>query len=286
MRRRFFALCCSLIFLFLISAPIDGAEERAVINFDTPICLKVNDTYIKLDAEPFLHQGTTFVPIRFVSEAIGADSVTWDAKNNKANIILESKNIELTAGSNYAYVNGQKVKTEQSVKLVKDRTYVPVRFVSENLGCDVNWDGKSYTVNIYKSGVNVPSYLVGNRGYSDDEIYWLSKIINAESAGEPMKGKIAVGNVVLNRVESSLFPNTIYGVIFDRNYGVQFSPVLDGSIYKTPLGDSVIAAKRALRGETEAGRSLYFLNPKKATSNWIINNRIFHKTIANHDFYL
>ncbi len=286
MRRRFFAICCSLVFMFLMSAPIESAEERAVINFDTPICLRVNDTYLKLDSEPFLYQGTTFVPIRFVSEAIGADSVKWDAQNKKATIVLGNKNIELTVGSNYAYVNGKKVKTTQSVRLVNNRTYVPVRFVSENLGCTVNWDSSSYTVNIYKAGASVPAHLKTNRGYSDDEIYWLSKIINAESAGEPMQGKIAVGNVVLNRVESNLFPNTIYGVIFDRNFGVQFSPVLDGGIYKTPLGDSVIAAKRALRGEKTAGASLYFLNPKKASSSWIINNRIFHKTIANHDFYL
>ena len=101
-----------------------------------------------------------------------------------------------------------------------------------------------------------------------------------------MKGKIAVANVVLNRVQSNLYADNIYDVIFDTNYGVQFTPVLNGSIYNVPLGDSIIAAKRALNGESHAGKSLYFLNPKTAQSFWIVNNRIFYKSIGNHDFYL
>lgn len=101
-----------------------------------------------------------------------------------------------------------------------------------------------------------------------------------------MIGKIAVANVVLNRVKSPLFANNIYDVIFDRNYGVQFTPILNGTIYNTPLGDSVVAAKRALRGENYASESLYFLNPRIATSSWIINNRTFFRRIGNHDFYL
>ncbi len=284
MRRKILALLCCVICAVTASAYVGAAKEEN-INFDTPICLTVNNSYLKMDSEPFLFDGLTFVPIRFVSEALGAE-VDWNTGKNSAIINDGKTKIELPVGKKYAYVGGKKVSVGHSVKLVNDRTYVPVRFVSENLGCDVGWDSSSYTVEIFKDGVTVNESLIGERGYNDDEIYWLSKIIHAESRGEPMQGKIAVGNVVLNRVASSMFPNTIYGVIFDRNHGTQFSPILDGSIYQTPLGDSVIAAKRALRGETEAGRSLYFLNPRIATSSWIIKNRVFHKTIANHDFYL
>lgn len=286
MYRKLFVLICCLASVLAFSFAAGATEERSTVTFDTPICLTVNGTYLAMDTEPFLYNGTTFVPIRFVSEALGADRVDWDSSSRTAVIRDADTTIELTAGKKTAMINGKRVSVGQSVKLVNDRTYVPVRFVSENLGCEVTWDRGSYTVEVLKDGVSVPAYLVGERGYNDDEIYWLSKIIHAESQGEPMQGKIAVGNVILNRVESSLFPNTIYGVIFDRQYGVQFSPVLDGTIYQTPLGDSVIAAKRALRGETEAGASLYFLNPRTATSSWIINNRTYHKTIANHDFYL
>ena len=119
-----------------------------------------------------------------------------------------------------------------------------------------------------------------------DEIFWLGRIIEAESSGEPASGKVAVGNVILNRVKSNEFPNTIYTVIFDRTHGVQFEPIMNGSIYNTPSAESMISAKRALRGENIAGNSLYFLNPRTAANSWISNNRPYYMTIHNHDFYL
>ena len=160
-----------------------------------------------------------------------------------------------------------------------------MRFVSENYDSDVSWDEKYYRVLIKKDGVKVPSRLKDNT-YNHDEVYWLSKIIHAEADGESEKGLIAVGNVVLNRVASKLFPNTIYGVIFDKKGGVQFEPVMNGSIYKTPSYKSISAAKKALSGVNTAGKSLYFLNPRIAQSSWIVKNRKFYKSIGNHDFYM
>ncbi len=274
-----------MLFCMLGFTP-QNTSASSDITFDTPITLTVNKTLIKTDTEPFLYQGTTFVPIRFVSEALGADSVEWDKSSQTAVIKSEGKTIHLPKGKNGGYVNGNYVPVPSGIQLVNDRIYVPVRFVSEQLDCGVNWVYETYTVDIEKEGVVVPADMIGKRSYTDDEIYWLSKIIHAESQGEPMKGKIAVGNVVLNRVKSKDYPNSIYGVIFDRNHGVQFSPVLNGTIYHTPYGDSIIAAKRALSGENHAGRSLFFLNPTIAESFWIPNNRTYYTTIANHDFYL
>jgi len=124
------------------------------------------------------------------------------------------------------------------------------------------------------------------KDYTKNDILWLTRLIEAESAGEPFAGKIAVGNVVMNRVESNEFPDNIYDVIFDKKYGIQFQPAANNTIINTPSNDSVIAGNIALRNENIAGESLYFLNPKIATNFWIIKNRIFYKTIYNHDFYL
>ncbi len=278
--------CVLFVILLILLQNIMPATAKADINFDTPITMTVNKTLIRMDTEPFLYEGTTFVPIRFVSHAIGADEVTWDEKTATALIRYGAKTIQLPKDKQYALVNGKKVSVPEGTKLVSNRIYVPVRFVSEQLGCQVDWVKETYTVNIQKPGVTVPEELVGYRSYTDDEIYWLSKIIHAESRGEPMRGKIGVGNVILNRVKSKDYPNTIYGVIFDRKHGVQFSPVLDGSIYHTPYGDSVIAAKRALSGENVVGASLFFLNPITATNHWIPNSRPFYTAIANHHFYL
>ena len=121
--------------------------------------------------------------------------------------------------------------------------------------------------------------------YDADEVYWLSRIISAEAKGEPMKGQIAVGNVVLNRVRSSAYPNTIYGVIFDRKHGTQFSPVSFGTIYQKPTASAEIAAKICLEGYSLSEDILFFLNPRASTNFWIVKNRPFAFTIGNHDFY-
>ncbi len=268
--------------LILTSAPVSATSDIEKI----PITMTVNDTLIQMDTRPFLYKGVTFVPVRFVSQAIGAENVYWEEETDTAVIQHETKTIRLSKGKKGGYVNGRYVPVEEGIQLIDDRVFVPVRFISENLDCRVDWIYDTYTVNIVKAGVTVPASLVGKRSYTDDEIYWLSRIIHAESQGEPMRGKIAVGNVVLNRVKSKDYPNTIYGVIFDRKHGVQFSPVLNGTIYHRPFGDSIIAAKRALEGENVVGNSLFFLNPTISQSFWIVDNREYFMTIANHDFYL
>ncbi len=284
MKKRLFSLL--LIVLCIVAVPTARMEAVENRKFETPITLTVNKTLVDMDTDPFLYRGTTFVPIRFVSGALGAETIRWNGATSTATIICSGKEIALTKGKDTALVNGKTVKVAEGVIIYDDRLFVPVRFVTENLDCQVNWIFDTYTVDIQKDGVRVPGEYIGSRAYTDDEIYWLSKIIHAESQGEPMAGKVAVGNVILNRVESRDYPNTIYGVIFDRKNGVQFSPVLDGSIYQKPLGDSVIAAKLALEGEEIAGRSLFFLNPKTAQSNWIVKNRPYYMTIRNHEFYL
>ena len=94
-----------------------------------------------------------------------------------------------------------------------------------------------------------------------------------------------MNNVVMNRVRSPLYPNTIYGVIFDRRYGTQFSPVSFGTIYNTPSSRSVIAAKLVLDGAVISNDVLFFMNPRLSTTNWIAENRPYAFTIGRHDFY-
>lgn len=122
--------------------------------------------------------------------------------------------------------------------------------------------------------------------YSDDDLYWLSRIIYAEARGESYAGKVAVGNTVLNRVSSSEFPNTVAGVVFDTKYGVQYTPAANGTIYNTPDAESVNAAKDALNGVNYVGDSLYFYNHNTAPNAWASKNRPYYTTIGNHTFHL
>ena len=123
-------------------------------------------------------------------------------------------------------------------------------------------------------------------GSSTADVYWLARIIEAEAGGESYTGKVAVGNIILNRVYSKDFPNTIYNVIFEYYGNIpQFSPVADGTIYNTPSEESVNAAKDALNGVRPVGNSTYFFNPNKAAGSWIVKNKNYVSTIGGHVFY-
>lgn len=276
----------ALIFFIICSFFPSQSVHAADISSAAPVCVTVNGHYVKADHPAFLENGYTMIPIRAVSDALCADSVLWNSADNSATIHKDGSQLKISKNSRDAWVNGKKVRLDTAAVIRNDRFFVPLRFVAETFGVSVSWDSTSYTAKLTAPGISVPSHMIGSRGYSDKDLYWLSRIIHAESAGEPMKGKIAVANVVLNRVESPLFDNNIYDVVFDRKYGVQFTPTANGTVYNTPTGDSIAAAKRALLGENTAGESLYFLNPTISTSFWIVNNRTFYMSIGNHDFYL
>ena len=271
-----------LVFLFVLGTVYVPTYAKS--EFFAPVCLTVNGDYVNSQNRGYLKSGVTMVSLRDFGDIFRAN-VGWNEKNSTATVTTPTKSIAVTKNKNTATVNGKSVALDSGAAIVKDRIFVPLRFLSEALGAKVTWDEETITAHITSSAAAVPVHLQGNVPYTKDELYWLSRIVSAESSGEPDNGKVAVANVVLNRVENSDFPNTIYGVIFDRQYGVQFTPIADGSIYKTPTTNSVIAAKRALLGEDVSRQCLYFLNPKTATNSWIIKNRKFYKTIGNHDFY-
>ena len=116
-------------------------------------------------------------------------------------------------------------------------------------------------------------------------ILLVAAMIYREANMEPWEGKVAVGNVILNRVESPLFPDTVYDVIFDTRFGVQFSPAETGGIYCEPDDEAVIAAKLCLDGASVAGGSLYFVNPDIGADGWFKETKTFVATIGDHDFY-
>ena len=159
--------------------------------------------------------------------------------------------------------------------------YVPVRSIAKALSLGVEWSPKRQ---VRLSGSPRP-LVHADHYYKTDDVYWLSRIISAESRGEPLLGQVAVGNVVLNRMRHKDYPNTIYSVIFDKKYGVQFSPVANGSIYAAPSYNSVLAAKICLEGVSVSDKMLFFMEPNKSTSSWIYKNRPYAFSIGNHHFF-
>lgn len=116
---------------------------------------------------------------------------------------------------------------------------------------------------------------------NDDELYLLAKIIFAEAGNQPYEGMVAVGNVVLNRVESSNFPNTIKRVIYQKG---QFSPVSNGSINKKPSSKAIEAAREVLKGTQVVDSGvMFFYNPDISTSRWIFTRKVVFK-VGDHVF--
>ena len=115
----------------------------------------------------------------------------------------------------------------------------------------------------------------------NDDFTLLCRMISAEARGEPYTGQVAVGAVILNRVDHPSFPNTVAGVLFQPG---AFSPVADGQFYKVTITDSARrAAQDALNGWDPTGGAIYFYNPAKSTSKWIFSRPVV-LTIGEHVF--
>ncbi len=252
------------------------------------ISIKIDGQVVSTDQYPYIENARTFVPIRFIAENLGAN-VSWNNSSQEAILEYEDKNIKLPVYSSTANINGSFVDLDAPINIYNSRTFVPVRFIAETFNCSVNWDSYNYVVDIKTKGY-IPSHedvvKANTPKYSSEDLYWLSRLVEAESQGEPYEGQLGVANVIVNRKNSNLFPNNIKGVIFDDNYGIQYTPVANGRIYNTPSNISIQAAKQALEGHNNISTCLYFLNPRKASNNWIVWNRSYYKSIQNHDFYL
>ncbi len=232
--------------------------------------------------DSYIENGITYVSVRDFTEHYDGYTVDWDDKAKTAIVRGTDLDAKVYQGQPYLIANGR-VLTRDGINRNKvGRVYAPVTELAEMLTAKVEWNPATKQVTVTGGGQALRS---ADAFYNPEDLYWLSRIISAESRGESFMGKCAVGNVVLSRRASSQFPNTVKDVIFDTKFGVQFSPISDGSIYNEPTSESVMAAKAVLDGFVKVDGALYFLNPRTATNSWIIKNRRFCTRIGNHDFY-
>jgi len=255
-------LLCGLLAAAALCLPAKAAR---------PVAVQVDG--VPLETSAYVEDGTAYVPLRDLLDALGGWTVWWDSATSTARAVSDENQLTADPDGGTLTVNGQRYPC--LVDVVKGRTYAPLRLTAEALGGSVAWDP-------WLDGAAVTS---AGAVYDAMDYYWLSRIICAESGGEALEGQIAVGNVVLNRVESPDFPDSVPEVIFDMENGVQFEPVENGTVENEPTELSQEAARRALEGENTAGTSLYFFAPALSQGTWIASNRSYQQTIGCHRFY-
>ena len=126
---------------------------------------------------------------------------------------------------------------------------------------------------------SVPSQT-GTNGFSESDVYLLARTIYAEGRGEPYTGQVAIGAVIMNRIRSPKFPNTVSGVVYQKH---AFTAVSDGQINLTPNDTAMKAARDAINGWDPSGGALYYYNPAVATSSWIFDRQTI-TVIGRHVF--
>ncbi len=272
-RRLLWLFFCILAITAILALPTGAASD------DIPISPENGRT-----VQGKLIDSTTYIPLRRFADLMGGAEIEWNEKTRTASVSVPSRSLELTVPQGKAYIvaNGRYFHAPTGIRNVGGSLYVPIRPLAKAYSLELTWSNATRSVALRETGKRLAS---GASFYDADDVYWLSRIINAEAGAEPFDGKLAVGNVILNRVRSKMYPNTIYGVIFDRKYGTQFSPVSFGTVYNKPNNDSIIAAKLCLEGYTLSDSILFFMNPRLSTTNWIAENRPFAFTIGRHDFY-
>lgn len=269
-KRALRAALCFLICLTLITGQAAAA--------DGGIRVSVDGSILETEVPGEIYQQVTYVhywPILLKLDP----NATADWGKDGAVIQAAGLTLHIRPGSRYLEANGRYLYLNYGVRMRDGICMIPATALAWALGGSACWDS---TGEVMKISTGDDPILSGEQVYSPEDVYWLSRIIYAESGNQSLEGKIAVGNVILNRVSSATFPNTVYDVIFQRN---QFSPVKSGGIYHSPNAESVIAAKICLEGTNLVKNAVYFINPRLSPNSWASRNCVHITTIGAHSFF-
>lgn len=228
------------------------------------------------NAKVLYRKGLAYVPLRNCSQALCPD-LTFLWENNIASLSSVELSVTVDPEKTYVIANGRCLYLADGVLLEQGIIYLPAKMIATIFNATYIHDSNTQSI-YFRSGNG--AILSADEFYNSDDLYWLSHIIHAESGNQPLAGKIAVGNVVLNRVADPAFPNTIYDVVFQKN---QFTPTRTGTINLTPNEESVIAAKLCLEGAVVLPTALFFNHIK--SSSWAAKHKTYIATIGGHAFY-
>ncbi|MDE6922853.1 MAG: cell wall hydrolase [Oscillospiraceae bacterium] len=211
----------------------------------------------------------------------GADAAGTPAETPvPANAVMDDLDLLAVEGEQYLVANGRYLYAEDGLIQLNGCVAAPIRVLAKVFNVSVDFDAENEVVLLAHQPDAQPYLDAGWETYDNDILYWLARIINAESGNQSLEGKIAVGNVVMNRLHNPRFPDSIYEVLFQKN---QFTPAATGSIYREPNEESVAAAKMVMDGAQVMPNALFF--NAAGLRSYASRTRTYVATIGDHAFY-
>lgn len=275
------------------SLEIQQSEEEDVDQIpaeeEAPLILPEGGVYLVLNNEDLILENyarrigdNTYVPVRDFFTAMGC-TVTWDAAAGKIRITRgEELEGELIPGSRLAKFNGRCWYMADACVNLEYMNMIPLRDAAKVFNAAVTWDEATQTASLSGYGLLEP----GGTFYDQEDLLWIARIVRHESGNQILDGKVAVANVILNRMSNPGFPNTAEEVIFDTRTGVQFVTRESTKIYIEPSEECFLAAKLAMEGYETAPDCLYFASNRVAKRCWAGRNRPTFGVIGGHTFFL
>ena len=316
-RKLFSTLLCAFALLLLMGAaeePVTAElvlaqEESAAVmdsetlETDNTIQFEVNgeaqsdeaaqpavttDELVLIDGQPapieigrIQGEGTTYVSLAGMAKALDESvAVAWDGSTGTVTVTTANLTMTARLGDHYVIANGRYLYVAERVGQSNGTIMVPMSVVTEAFDAKLSWDAAAGKILVQRGS---GALMSGDAFYNQDDLFWLSRVIFAESGNQPLEGKMAVGNVVLNRMASPIFPSTVHGVLAQKN---QFSTYKGGKLAnRTPNESSVIAAKLVLDGGVveEVKNALWF--DAMCSNSWAARHKVCLIVIGGHKFY-
>lgn len=246
----------------------------------------VGDSKLLINGQPApeginrsVQMGTTYVALEVLAKELApAAQINWDG--SIMTVVTDQLTMTAKVGQLYVEANGRYLYVPEAVQMTQaGQAAVPLRTAAEAFGAQVGYDAATGVATVTSGSGAI---LSGDSFYNQDDLFWLSRVIYRESGNQSLEGQMAVGNVVLNRVADPAFPDTVEGVLAQKN---QFTTYKSGVLRKTePSAKSIIAAKLVLDGGVvkETRGALFF----DCTNNsWAARNKQLIATFGDHNFY-
>ncbi len=245
-----------------LAVPAFGAEEPA----KAEVTVNAQSAYFSAE----VYDGTAYIPFYGGVQLLRPDAeITWEEGTFYARAADFTMTVKV--GDPYLAINDRYLYIPMRVKGWEDGTaLVPARVLATALGAWVDWTGK---VELCSGGVPLKAE---DCPYDETMLDLMARVITHESGNQPLEGKMAVGNVILNRVNSTKFPNTVSEVIYSPN---QFP----GATNATPNAESILAARLVMEGANVVPGAYYFNGVGKPC--WASRNKTLIRVIGGHAFY-